>query len=245
MSFAVVAKSLPSATIAVGASKGVGKEVVALGGTKAFLVTDPGVTGAGITAQIEASLKEAGLEVVVFDSVLANPTMSIVQRGIKILRDDLGLEGTVIVSVGGGSSMDAAKAMAVVAPDGGESVAEYCMQPQLKENTDQIDMMSMLPTKAPAADALPIIAIPTTSGTASETNGGAVLTDDSLPDHRKLIFSAPSALAKLTILDPELTLKLPAYPTATCGMDALVHSIEALPLIHFITDSLKKSVPLF
>jgi alcohol dehydrogenase len=122
--------------------------------------------------------------------------------------------------------MDAAKTMAVVAPDGGDDVAAYCMQPKLQEGTDQIDLRSVVPTKVPSTPALPIIAIPTTSGTASETNGGAVLTDEST--HRKLIFSSTASVARETLLDPELTLKLPPYPTATCGMDVLTHAMEAL-----------------
>ena len=134
--------------------------------------------------------------------------------------------GVVIVSLGGGSSMDAAKAMAVIAPDGGEDVEEYCIQPTLKDGTEHIDMMSLMPKKIPEVKALPIIAIPTTSGTASETNGASVLTDEAT--HRKLIFSNNGALAAETLLDPELTLKLPAYPTATCGMDVLTHAMEAL-----------------
>ena len=120
--------------------------------------------------------------------------MSIIQAGIKILREDMP-EGTVIVSLGGGSSMDAAKAMATIAPDGGDDVGAYCMQPELAAGSEFIDPASMMPAKMATAPAIPIIAIPTTSGTASETNGAAAVE---------------------TILDPELTLKLPA-----CKRDAL------------------------
>ena len=69
--------------------------------------------------------------------------------------------------------------------------------------------------------------MPTTSGTASETNGSAVLTDSDAETRRKVAFNHASATAKLTLLDPVLTLKLPRYPTATCGMDALTHALEA------------------
>merc|ERR1712232_734230 len=72
-----------------------------------------------------------------------------------------------------------------------------------------------------------IIAVPTTSGTASETNGGGVATDTSQPVHRKLIFASDAALAAQLILDAELCTSVPAYPTATCGMDVLTHALEA------------------
>ena len=214
MSFQAIVKPYPAATIAAGAAKAIGQSLAKLGASAAFLVTDQGVTGAGITAQLEGYITEAGIECVVFDQVEANPTMSIIQAGIKILREDMP-EGTVIVSLGGGSSMDAAKAMAIIAPDGGDDVGAYCMQPELAAGSEFIDPASMVPAKMATAPAIPIIAIPTTSGTASETNGGAVITDDTKEMHRKVIFSSPGAAAVETILDPELTLKLPACTLET------------------------------
>lgn len=223
-----------------------------------MIVTDAGLTAAGVSGQIEEYVKAAEIECVVFDrafqqipfsrappeppvataadgcanrraEVTANPTMSVVEAGIKVLNTMP--EGTAIVSLGGGSSMDAAKAMSVIGPDGGlsgEDIAAYCMVPELEDGKETINMATMRPKKFATATAAKIIAIPTTSGTASETNGAAVISDDRTEIHRKLIFQYPGAMAQQTILDPELTLGLPAYPTATCGMDALVHSIEAL-----------------
>lgn len=250
MTTPVQTKSLPAATIAPGCAAGVGQAVASLGGKKAFLVTDAGLTSVGLTGKIVDFITGAGVECFVFDKVSishtischlmlshtishylmlpqvqANPTMGVVNAGVSMLREEVGLQGAFIVSLGGGSSMDAAKAMAVAAADGGD-IADYCMVPKLKEGTDDIDMMSMMPKRSPKLSPLPIIAIPTTSGTASETNGASVLTDEMT--HRKLIFSNEQAVAKMTFLDPELTLNLPAYPTATCGMDALTHSVEAL-----------------
>eukprot|EP01050_Picozoa_sp_SAG11_P013949 SAG11_NODE_1669_length_4489_cov_4.583371_7_plen_280_part_00 len=151
--------------------------------------------GRAVTATVAGYLEAGGIGCTIFDKVAANPTMGVVRAGLKILREEMDMgAGVVVVSVGGGSSMDAAKAMAVIAPDGeGEDVAAYCMQPALAEGSEQIDMRSMMPRALPSAKALPIIAVPTTSGTASETNGGSVLTDEAT--HRKLIFSNDGALA--------------------------------------------------
>ena len=114
--------------IAVGAIQQLGNRVAAMGGKRAFLVTDRGVSGAGITQKVSDVLTGAGIEVVLFEDVQANPTFTAVKQGIEKIGG--ALEGTVVVSLGGGSSMDAAKAMAVIAPDGGsDDIASYCMNP--------------------------------------------------------------------------------------------------------------------
>lgn len=228
MSFNANVRSLPEAVIGVGAIRELGRRVLAMGRKRAFIVTDKGVSGAGITKKVAAVLEKSGIDVVLFEDVQANPTFSAVQQGIASMggSDPDLLGNTVVVSLGGGSSMDAAKAMAVIAPDGGSGdIAAYCMNPKFNPDTMSMNLATMAPKRRNTATPLPVIAIPTTSGTASETNGAAVLTDEA--QQRKLIFSNPGAAAALTILDPELTLALPAYPTATCGMDALTHAIEA------------------
>ena len=129
-----------------------------------------------LTPGWRSGVRRAGIECVVFDDVEANPTMSVVQAGIAVLNSMP--EGTVIVSLGGGSSMDAAKAISVVGPDGGvtgEDSAQYCMVPELAEGGETINMATMLPKKLASKPSTKIIAIPTTSGTASETNGAAVI----------------------------------------------------------------------
>lgn len=198
-------------------------------GAKAFVITDPGVTAVGITGTITGYLKEAGVSYGVYDRVDPNPTFANVRAGIQGLLSH-GLDGTVVVSLGGGSSMDCAKAVSVIASNRGGpgvDVAAFCRNPVLDPATGQIDPASAVPSRLPKRDGLPIICVPTTSGTASECNGGAVITDSDAATPRKLVFSHGSAAAKLTLLDPVLTLKLPAYPTATCGMDALTHALEA------------------
>merc|ERR1711971_1388916 len=101
----------------------------------------------------------------------------------------------VVVTVGGGSSMDAGKAIAVLAKqEGNHSIAEYCFGPELDEKTMRMNRATLSPKAVPKGG-FKIIAVPTTSGTASETNGGAVVTDASTFVHRKIIFVSDSAMA--------------------------------------------------
>jgi len=102
-------------------------------------------------------------------------------------------------------------------------VRDYCIAASLGES-GMIDPATAAPHRQPTT-AVPLIAIPTTSGTASETNGAGVLTDEA--ENRKIFISTPLARPAVSLLDPELTLGLPPYPTATCGMDAITHAVEA------------------
>lgn len=229
--YSILVNPLPRMVAGPGAVSTVGKEVLALGRKYAMIVTDPGLTKAGLTGQLVTALKSTGVEVDVYDQVSANPTFQNVRDGIDVLLKRP-INETTIVSLGGGSSMDCAKAISVIGSDGTRGsdgkydIRSYCRYPVLGTD-DKIEPSSMVPAVLPQKPGVPIIAIPTTSGTASETNGGAVITDSDAQIPRKLIFSDGSAQAKVNILDPELTLGLPPYPTATCGMDALCHALEA------------------
>jgi alcohol dehydrogenase len=181
--------------------------VAAAGGSRVFVVTDPGVRGSGVLDRALGVLAEAGLETAVFDEVEPNPAASTVERGAAALRV-FGLEETVIVPVGGGSSMDTAKALDLRAANEPLTVWEL-----------EYDGASLTPGR-------PVVALPTTAGTGAETNSFAVITDEVVG--RKGYVGHPSLLPVATILDPALTVGLPPASTAATGIDAMTHSLESL-----------------
>lgn len=194
---------LPRIVFGAGATDQIGKHAQETGETRALLVTDPGLTKAGLAGTIVERLKADGFETAVFDGVEPNPTDKNVAAGAAQLRE---FGDAVVVALGGGSSMDCAKAIALLARNEGHP-REYSYGCKPKQ---------------PGA---PVIAIPTTAGTGSETNLVGVITDTE--QHRKLYVAHPSVQPRTAVLDPKLTLGLPPYPTATCGFDVLTHAIEA------------------
>lgn len=191
----------------VGAIRRLPEVVAAAGGSRVFIVTDPGVRGSGVIDRVLAILADAGLETAVFDEVEPNPAASTVERGAVALRA-FGLEETVVVPVGGGSSMDTAKALALRAANDPLTVWEL-----------EYDGASLAPGR-------PVVAVPTTAGTGAETNSFGVITDDAAG--RKGYIGHPSLLPVATILDPALTVGLPPAATAATGIDAMTHSLESL-----------------
>ena len=179
----------------------------AAGGSRAFVVTDPGVRASGVVDRALAVLAAAGLETALFDEVEPNPAASTVEHGATALRD-FGLERTVVVPVGGGSSMDTAKALDLRAANESLSVWEL-----------EYDGAALAPGR-------PVVAVPTTAGTGAETNSFAVITDEVVG--RKRYVGHPSLLPLATILDPGLTVGLPTAATAATGIDAMTHSLESL-----------------
>nr|MBA3234777.1 iron-containing alcohol dehydrogenase [Chloroflexota bacterium] len=180
--------------------------IAAAGGVRAFIVTDPGVRLSGVIDRVMGVLDDAGVEVGCFDEVEPNPGARTVERAAAALRD-FGVESTVIVPVGGGSSMDTAKALDLRAMN----------------EAFVLDLGYDDPGLVPGR---PIVAVPTTAGTGAETNSFAVITDETAG--RKGYVGHPSLLPVATILDPELTLGLPPAATAATGIDALTHSLESL-----------------
>lgn len=212
----------PNATVhfGVGAVQQLGPTVAAHH-VRAFVVTDRGLVAAGLVGPVVENLETAGLTVEVFDGVDPNPTDQNVEDGVDRLR---ALGDAVVVLLGGGSVMDAGKYIALAAPNDGKGL-EFTIDARLDDN-GVLDFLSLAPGRAPERDGHHVVAVPTTSGTASETNAGGLITDTERG--RKLVFTHDSVKPRHVFLDPTLTVGLPPYVTATTGMDALTHSIEAL-----------------
>ncbi len=175
-----------------------------LSGRRAFIVTDPVLHRLGFTETVAAHLRQAGLEVAHFAEVEPEPSLETVYRGAEALR---AFEPDWIVGLGGGSAMDAAKAMWVLYE-----------RPDL--TADAISPLEKLGVGKRAR----LIAIPTTSGTGSETTWAIVLTDTT--EGRKLGLGSRETLATLAVVDPSLTAALPPRITADTGIDVLVHAVE-------------------
>jgi alcohol dehydrogenase len=190
----------------VGAIERLPEVVVAAGGTRVFLVTDPGVRVSGVADRVLGVLAAAGIESGLFDEVEPNPGGSTVEHGAAALRA-FGLDGSVVVPVGGGSSMDTAKAL------------DLCATNDAPVWELEYDGPDLVPGR-------PVVAVPTTAGTGAETNSFGVITDETAG--RKGYVGHPSLLPVATILDPALTVGLPPTATAATGVDALTHSLESL-----------------
>jgi alcohol dehydrogenase class IV len=187
-----------------GAIRALPGELKALAIARPLLVTDRGVVAAGIAGRVIDLIAPSG-DLPRFEETPGNPTEAAVLQALALYRQG---ECDGVVAVGGGSSMDLAKAVALLATHPGP-LAQYAMS------------LGGLPKITPAV--APVVAIPTTAGTGSEVGRGALIT---LDDGRKLGFVSPHLIPKRAICDPELTLGLPPLLTAATGMDALTHCIE-------------------
>lgn len=170
--------------------------------TSAIIVADAGITQLGYVDIAQQSLQEAGVNVVVFDSVVADPPVDIVNDAIKIARDN---SCDLVIGLGGGSSIDTAKIVALY-PNEFESVND------------------ILGKDVSSFNKLPLFAIPTTAGTGAEATFVSVIT---AKDGSKKAIYTPKILPDVAILDATLTLKLPRHITAATALDAMVHCVEA------------------
>lgn len=173
-----------------------------LGGTKSLMVSDPGVVAAGLYDAGVRSLESAGVEVRGFHGLSENPTTHHVDRGLEVAR---AWAPDLIVGLGGGSSMDCAKGINFLYCCGGK-IADYWGVGKASKPM------------------LPLIAVPTTAGTGSETQSFALISD--AETHVKMACGDPKAAAAIAILDPLLTLTQPPKVTALTGIDALTHALE-------------------
>jgi alcohol dehydrogenase len=178
--------------------------IAALGADRVLLVTDAGVARAGIAVALDARLRDAGLTTATFDGIAPNPSTATLDAGAETAR---AFAPGVIVAVGGGSVIDSAKGIALMAVnDGPASSFDY--------RNEQVHA------------GVPIVAVPTTAGTGAETNGFGVI--DNHETGRKFYVGHASTTPRAVILDPELTLGLPPQGTAATGMDVLTHALESL-----------------
>jgi alcohol dehydrogenase len=189
--------------LGLGAVKQVGQQAKVLGGTKALIVTDAGLARIGVADQIKGYLEEAGLSVTVFDGAEPNPTDLNVRDCLKVWQDN-GCD--LLVTLGGGSSHDCGKGMAIMATSGGD-IRDWA----------GIDTLQ--------ADLPPYIAINTTAGTGSEMTRFAVVTNTDTKV--KMVFCDARLTADVAVNDPGLMVGLPSSLTAATGMDALTHAVEA------------------
>lgn len=194
---------LQKASFGPGALNGLGDLLKDMGAKHAMLVSDRGLESLGLVGRVRTIITEAGLDCTAFLDVEPNPTGSTVEACAQLYRD---CGADVTVALGGGSPIDASKAMRVVAKFGGKTL-DY-------EGTNIVP-----------GDLDPLIAIPTTAGTGSEFTNGAVISD-----HEKVyktVLADPHMAARHVILDPELIMSMPPSVAASCGADALIHAMEA------------------
>ncbi len=186
-----------------GISRSVGKIAREAGASRLFLVTDKGVRAAGILAEIENALRQEDLAYEIFDDVIPNPTAESIMGGLERLTVNA---CDAVLAVGGGSSIDTAKGIAVMAGNEG-NILDY-------------EGVGKIPHPG-----LPLIVIPTTAGTGSEVTSATIVTNTAT--HFKAAVISPYLFPKLALLDAELTLALPQNVTSATGMDALTHAIES------------------
>ncbi|MAD46056.1 MAG: L-threonine dehydrogenase [Oceanospirillaceae bacterium] len=177
--------------------------VESYGWKKALIVTDKPLVNLGVVGQVAELLSQHGVTSVVYDEVKPNPNVTNVEHGLTILKDN---QCDFVISLGGGSPHDCAKAIALVAANGG-AITDY-------EGVDQS-----------AKPQLPLVAINTTAGTASEMTRFCIITDDTR--HVKMAIVDKHTTPVLSVNDSDLMLGMPPSLTAATGMDALTHAIEA------------------
>lgn len=187
-----------------GAIKEIATEAISRGFKKAFVCSDPDLIKFGVTKKVLDVLDENGLAYEVYSDIKPNPTVENVKTGVQAFKD----AGTdYLIAIGGGSSMDTAKAIGIIINN--------------PEFSDVISLEGVAPTKKPA---VPIIAVPTTAGTAAEVTINYVITDTS--KNRKMVCVDPHDIPVVAVVDPDMMSSMPKGLTAATGMDALTHAIE-------------------
>ena len=187
-----------------GAIKAVPEEIKARGFKKVFVASDPDLVKFGVTKKVTDLLDEAGIEYVLYSNIKPNPTIENVQTGVAAFKE---AGADCIVAIGGGSSMDTSKAIGIIITN--------------PEFADVRSLEGVAPTKNPCA---PIIAVPTTAGTAAEVTINYVITD--VEKKRKFVCVDNHDIPVVAVVDPDMMSSMPKGLTAATGMDALTHAIE-------------------
>ena len=187
-----------------GAIAAVADEIKARAFAKAFVCSDPDLIKFGVTKKVTDVLDNAGIEYAMFSEIKANPTVENVQAGVEAFKAS---GADCIVAIGGGSSMDTAKAIGIIITN--------------PEFADVVSLEGVAPTKNKC---VPIIAVPTTAGTAAEVTINYVITD--VANNRKMVCVDVHDIPVVAVVDPDMMASMPKGLTAATGMDALTHAIE-------------------
>lgn len=187
-----------------GAIKAIPDEIKGRGLTKILVASDPDLVKFGVTQKVTDILDEAGIEYKLYSDIKPNPTIENVQSGVEFYKE-YGADG--IIAIGGGSSMDTAKAIGIIVNN--------------PEFADVRSLEGVAPTKCKS---VPIIAVPTTAGTAAEVTINYVITDSE--KNRKMVCVDVHDIPVVAVVDPDMMSTMPKGLTAATGMDALTHAIE-------------------
>ena len=187
-----------------GAIQHIVDEATRRGFKKAFVCTDPDLIKFGVSTKVTAILDETNLAYEVYSDIKANPTIENVQNGVAAYKAS---EADYIIAIGGGASMDTAKAIGIII-----------------NNPEFSDVRSLEGLSATKNSCVPIIAVPTTAGTAAEVTINYVITD--IEKKRKFVCVDTHDIPVIAVVDPEMMSSMPAGLTAATGMDALTHAIE-------------------
>ena len=187
-----------------GAIQSIVTEAVNRGFKKAFVCSDPDLVKFGVSAKVTDLLEKAGLAYELYSDIKPNPTIENVQSGVAAFK---AAGADYIIAIGGGSSMDTAKAVGIIIAN--------------PEYEDVRSLEGVAPTKNPS---VPIIAVPTTAGTAAEVTINYVITD--VQKKRKFVCVDPHDIPVVAVVDPDMMSTMPKGLTAATGMDALTHAIE-------------------
>lgn len=189
-----------------GAIESIVPEFQQRGFSKAAVITDKGLIEHGIATKVTKLLDNAAIDYALYDGIVLNPTIQNVKNGVAFVKE---AEADCLIAIGGGSPIDTAKAIGIILTN--------------PEFSDVISLEGVADTKNPC---LPILAVPTTSGTAAEVTINYVITDEA--NHRKFVCVDPHDIPIVAFIDSDMMMGMPKKLAASTGMDAMTHAIEGL-----------------